>query len=71
MDKTIKQGIDEVSFSAKLSHKGKKAKWYLRNNVSIFKSYVFLFCIQRPNSFFFSNTGCPRQIITLMVFFKL
>jgi len=32
VDKTIKQGIDEVSFSAKLSHKGKKAKWYLRNN---------------------------------------
>jgi len=32
VDKTIKQGsLDEVSFSAKLSHKGKKAKWYLRN----------------------------------------
>lgn len=32
VDRTIKQGLcDEVSFSAKLSHKGKKAKWYLRN----------------------------------------
>ena len=37
MDKTIKQGsMDEVTFSCKLSHKGKKAKWYMRNNVSIF-----------------------------------
>merc|ERR1719411_1314030 len=33
VDKTIKQGsMDEVTFSCKLSHKGKKAKWYLRNN---------------------------------------
>jgi len=32
VDKTVKQGLcDEVSFIAKLSHKGKKAKWYLRN----------------------------------------
>lgn len=28
--------MDEVTFSCKLSHKGKKAKWYMRNNVSIF-----------------------------------
>ena len=34
VDKTVKQGLcDEVSFIAKLSHKGKKAKWYLRNQV--------------------------------------
>merc|ERR1712204_164625 len=32
VDKTIKQGsLDEVTFACKLSHKGKKAKWYLRN----------------------------------------
>jgi len=32
VDRNIKQGTcDEVSFSCKLSHKGKKAKWYLRN----------------------------------------
>jgi len=32
VDKSIKQGtIDEISFACKLSHKGKKAKWYLRN----------------------------------------
>ena len=36
VDRTIKQGLcDEVSFSAKLSHKGKKAKWYLRNQVGL------------------------------------
>ena len=35
MDRTVKQGAcDEVSFSCKLSHKGKKAKWYIRNQVS-------------------------------------
>ena len=34
VDKKIKQGsLDEVTFSAKLSHKGKKAKWYMRNQV--------------------------------------
>ena len=33
-DKKVKQGLcDEVSFICKLSHKGKKAKWYLRNQV--------------------------------------
>eukprot|EP00096_Caligus_rogercresseyi_P014915 TRINITY_DN737_c0_g1_i1.p2 TRINITY_DN737_c0_g1~~TRINITY_DN737_c0_g1_i1.p2 ORF type:complete len:893 (-),score=284.60 TRINITY_DN737_c0_g1_i1:6951-9629(-) len=32
VDRNIKQGTcDEVSFSCKLSHKGKKGKWYLRN----------------------------------------
>ena len=30
----MKQGkCEEVSFTAKLSHKGKKAKWYCRNQV--------------------------------------
>ena len=53
VDKTIKQGIDEVSFSAKLSHKGKKAKWYLRNNVSILKNSCETFFLFRPNAFFF------------------
>ena len=34
MDKRVKQGAcDEVSFTCKLSHKGKKAKWYVRNQV--------------------------------------
>ena len=34
VDKSVKQGAcDEVSFICKLSHKGKKAKWYLRNQV--------------------------------------
>merc|ERR1719150_2910079 len=32
VDRTIKQGtVDEVTFTAKLSVKGKKAKWYMRN----------------------------------------
>lgn len=32
IDKKVKQGtVEEVSFTAKLSHKGKKAKWYCRN----------------------------------------
>merc|ERR1711884_644999 len=32
VNKSIKQGtVDEISFACKLSHKGKKAKWYLRN----------------------------------------
>merc|ERR1712226_190801 len=31
-DRSIKQGTcDEISFTCKLSHKGKKAKWYVRN----------------------------------------
>jgi hypothetical protein len=31
-NRSIKQGtVDEVTFACKLSHKGKKAKWYLRN----------------------------------------
>jgi len=31
-DRNVKQGAcDEVSFTCKLSHKGKKAKWYCRN----------------------------------------
>ena len=33
-EKKVKQGkCEEVSFTAKLSHKGKKAKWYVRNQV--------------------------------------
>merc|ERR1719289_817500 len=32
VDQTVKQGtVDEVQFTAKLSAKGKKAKWYIRN----------------------------------------
>ena len=42
VDKKIKQGsLDEVTFSAKLSHKGKKAKWYLRNQVSIVQMFNY------------------------------
>ena len=34
VDRQIKQGtVDEVRFTAKLSVKGKKAKWYMRNQV--------------------------------------
>ena len=34
VDRTVKQGTaDEVHFTAKLSVKGKKAKWYIRNQV--------------------------------------
>ena len=34
VDRQIKQGtVDEVRFTAKLSAKGKKAKWYMRNAV--------------------------------------
>ena len=41
VDKSIKQGtIDEISFACKLSHKGKKAKWYLRNQVRYQKSLL-------------------------------
>ena len=36
IDKKVKQGhCPEVSFTCKLSHKGKKAKWYAMNQVSI------------------------------------
>jgi len=32
VDRNVKQGAcDEISFTCKLSHKGKKAKWYIRN----------------------------------------
>ena len=55
VDKTIKQGIDEVSFSAKLSHKGKKAKWYLRNNVSILKNSCETFFFYSGQMPFFQN----------------
>ena len=51
VDKTIKQGsLDEVTFACKLSHKGKKAKWYLRNQVRMVFSptkvyfYVVVIC---------------------------
>ena len=45
MDKTIKQGsLDEVTFACKLSHKGKKAKWYLRNQV---RMYFCLLCFSK------------------------
>jgi hypothetical protein len=34
VDRTVKQGtVDEVTFTCKLSVKGKKAKWYIRNQV--------------------------------------
>ena len=34
VDRNVKQGtVDEVTFTAKLSVKGKKAKWYIRNQV--------------------------------------
>ena len=34
VDRNVKQGTaDEVHFTAKLSVKGKKAKWYIRNQV--------------------------------------
>ena len=36
VDQTVKQGtVDEVQFTAKLSAKGKKAKWYIRNQVGV------------------------------------
>jgi len=45
VDKKIKQGsLDEVTFSAKLSHKGKKAKWYLRNQ-ECYKGKKFSFVV--------------------------
>merc|ERR1719411_1326703 len=45
VDKTIKQGsLDEVSFACKLSHKGKKAKWYLRNQ-ECYKGKKFSFVV--------------------------
>ena len=35
--RTIKMGTcDEVHFTCKLSVKGKKAKWYIKNQVGIF-----------------------------------
>ncbi len=35
VDRKVKQGAcAETSFTCKLSHKGKKAKWYVRNQVS-------------------------------------
>jgi hypothetical protein len=38
VDRNVKQGCcDEISFTCKLSHKGKKAKWYIRNQV---KTYI-------------------------------
>ena len=34
VDRQVKMGtVDEVRFTAKLSAKGKKAKWYMRNQV--------------------------------------
>lgn len=39
VDRQIKQGtVEEVRFTAKLSAKGKKAKWYMRNQVK--KKYL-------------------------------
>lgn len=42
-DETVQEGkCDEVVFTAKLSHEGKKGKWYCRNEVSSFAD-VFIF----------------------------
>jgi len=44
-DRSIKQGTcDEISFTCKLSHKGKKAKWYLRNQ-ECYKGKKFAFIV--------------------------
>ena len=50
MDRQIKMGtVDEVRFTAKLSAKGKKAKWYMRNAVSNFVfSKLILLCFTIP-----------------------
>ena len=62
VDKTVKQGLcDEVSFIAKLSHKGKKAKWYLRNQVRTNSSLHAVYLI----------TATPYQGLVLTVFLGL
>lgn len=44
-DRNIKQGAcDEISFTCKLSHKGKKAKWYCRNQ-ECYKGKKFSFIV--------------------------
>ena len=43
--RTIKMGTcDEVHFTCKLSVKGKKAKWYIKNQVKYRKRRNTLFC---------------------------
>ena len=46
VDRLVKQNtVDEVHFTAKVSVKGKKAKWYLRNQVGTrHYQYLELFC---------------------------
>ena len=67
VDKKIKQGsLDEVTFSAKLSHKGKKAKWYMRNQVRTIRiqkyfsqAEQFIFTPFR-NTVFQKSIFCPK-----------
>ena len=41
--RTIKMGTcDEVHFTCKLSVKGKKAKWYIKNQVNFKNANLFL-----------------------------
>ena len=60
VDKKIKQGsLDEVTFSAKLSHKGKKAKWYMRNQVRTIRIQKYF---SQAEQFFhpFSQHSVPK-----------
>ena len=63
VDKTIKQGsLDEVTFACKLSHKGKKAKWYLRNQVRMY----FCFCFF-PKVYLYVVVICLQEVAILLI----
>ena len=63
VDKTIKQGsLDEVTFACKLSHKGKKAKWYLRNQVR--NEFLFLFF---PKVYLYVVVICLQEGAILLI----
>jgi len=50
-EKKVKQGkCEEVSFTAKLSHKGKKAKWYVRNQ-ECYKGAKYAFTVVDEDTF--------------------
>ena len=54
VDRQVKMGtVDEVRFTAKLSAKGKKAKWYMRNQVSSLpkQSKISVYLFQSTDTF--------------------
>lgn len=69
VDKTVKQGtVDEVTFTCKLSVKGKKAKWYIRNQVCLLFKEI---CIYIFHVIISAQSYIKYKGLHVFVFFKM